>query len=205
MEAALSDAGVDPSQIDYIEAHGTGTAVGDPIELNAMSAVYGPSRKADDPLLIGSVKTNVGHLESAAGVAGLIKAALTVKLGLIPKHLHFQNPNPAFDWERWPLQVTTDTMEWPDRGKRPRLAGVNSFGISGTNAHIVVEEYVGDWRIKWPEPSCPRPGPIRGGCPAGCFDRSAAAAGRDSLHAIPASCLCRASLKAPSASSRSGI
>ena len=144
MEAALSDAGVDPSQIDYIEAHGTGTAVGDPIELNAMSAVYGPSRKKDDPLLIGSVKTNVGHLESAAGVAGLIKAALTVKLGLIPKHLHFKNPNPAFDWGRWPLQVTTDTMEWPGRGKRPRLAGVNSFGISGTNAHIVVEEYVQD-------------------------------------------------------------
>ena len=143
MEAALSDAGVDPSQIDYIEAHGTGTAVGDPIELNAMSAVYGPGRKADDPLLIGSVKTNVGHLESAAGVAGLIKAALTVKQGLIPKHLHFQNPNPGFDWDRWPLKVTTDTTEWPDRGKRPRLAGVNSFGISGTNAHIVVEEYVG--------------------------------------------------------------
>ncbi|MDE0234474.1 MAG: type I polyketide synthase, partial [bacterium] len=141
METAISEAGVTPSEIDYLEAHGTGTAVGDPIEINAVGNVFGPGRQADRPLLIGSVKTNIGHLESAAGIAGLIKAALVVNQGVIPKHLHFRNPSPSIDWERLPLQVTSTMMDWPSGPKRPRLAGVNSFGISGTNAHIVVEEY----------------------------------------------------------------
>ncbi|MDE2779847.1 MAG: type I polyketide synthase [Chloroflexota bacterium] len=143
MEAALADAGVLPSEVDFVEAHGTGTAVGDPIELNAMASIYGQGRDASRPILTGSVKTNLGHLESAAGMAGLIKAALALKRGVIPKHLHFHNPNPAFDWDNHPLQVTSSTMEWPDHGRRPRLAGVNSFGITGTNSHIVMEEYVG--------------------------------------------------------------
>ena len=143
METALGDAGVLPSDVDYLEAHGTGTAVGDPIELDAVAKVYCKGREANQPLLTGSVKTNVGHLESAAGVAGLIKAALVLKRGVIPKHLHFNDPNPGFEWERHPLRVTSSMMDWPDRGRRPRLAGVNSFGISGTNAHIVVEEYCG--------------------------------------------------------------
>ena len=142
MEAALSQAGVPASDVDYIEAHGTGTAVGDPIEIEAVSAVYGKGRKADRPLLIGSVKTNIGHLESAAGIAGLIKAVLVMQRGVIPKHLHFQVPNPSLDWDRLPLKVTSSMMDLPKRGGRPRLAGVNSFGISGTNAHIVVEEYI---------------------------------------------------------------
>ena len=143
MEDALFQAGVDPLEVDYVEAHGTGTAVGDPIELNAVSSVYGKGRDARDPLLIGSVKTNVGHLESAAGVVGLIKAALVVRRGIIPKHLHFHDPNPAVDWDRMPLRVTSETMEWPDHSGRRRVAGVNCFGISGTNAHLVVEEYRG--------------------------------------------------------------
>ena len=143
MEAALADAGVLPSEVDFVEAHGTGTAVGDPIELNAMASIYGQGRDASRPILTGSVKTNLGHLESAAGMAGLIKAALALKRGVIPKHLHFHNPNPAFDWENHPLQVTSSTMEWPENGRRPRLAGVNSFGITGTNSHIVIEEYPG--------------------------------------------------------------
>ncbi|MDE2902051.1 MAG: SDR family NAD(P)-dependent oxidoreductase [Chloroflexota bacterium] len=143
IEAALSHAGVAASEVDYLEAHGTGTAVGDPIEIDAVANVYGRERAADQPLLIGSVKTNVGHLESAAGVAGLIKAALVVNRGVIPKHLHFHNPNPALDWEHLPLRVTSDMTDWPDDYRRPRLAGVNSFGISGTNAHILVEEYRG--------------------------------------------------------------
>ena len=143
IEAALSDAGVLPSEVDYLEAHGTGTAVGDPIEINAAANVYGRGREADHPLLVGSVKTNVGHLESAAGVAGLIKAVLTVQQGVIPEHLHFRNPNPSLDWDRLPLRVTSEMMDWPRRRQRPRLAGVNSFGISGTNAHIVVEEHRG--------------------------------------------------------------
>ncbi len=141
IDAALSRAGLSPSEVDYLEAHGTGTTVGDPIELNAAVAVYGRGREADHPLLVGSVKTNVGHLEAAAGVAGLIKAAMVVKSGVIPKHLHFRDPNPSLDWERLPVRVTTEAMEWPDRGERPRRAGVNSFGISGTNAHIVLEEH----------------------------------------------------------------
>ena len=141
METALSDAGVRPSDVDFVEAHGTGTAVGDPIELDAVIDVYCKGRDPDDPLLIGSVKTNVGHLESAAGIAGLIKAALALKRGVIPKHLHFNDPNPCVDWENTPLQVTSEMTGWPDRNGRPRLAGVNSFGISGTNSHIVVEEY----------------------------------------------------------------
>ncbi len=143
MEAALADAGVEPSEVDFLEAHGTGTAVGDPIELDAVASVYGSGRSSDDPLLIGSVKTNIGHLESAAGVAGLIKAALTLKRGVIPKHLHFHDPNPSFDWESQPLLVTSDMMDWPGHRGYPRRAGVNSFGITGTNAHIVVEEYPG--------------------------------------------------------------
>ncbi|MXY82149.1 MAG: type I polyketide synthase, partial [Gemmatimonadetes bacterium] len=143
MKTALSDAGVSPLEMDYLEAHGTGTSVGDPIEIDAVAAVYGKGRTADRPLLIGSVKTNIGHLESAAGVAGVIKAALVLNRGVIPKHLHFHNPNPSLDWDRLPLQVTSSMMDLPHRPERPRLAGVNSFGISGTNAHIVMEEYRG--------------------------------------------------------------
>ncbi len=141
IDTALSRADLLPSQVDYLEAHGTGTTVGDPIELNAAMTVYGRERESDQPLLVGSVKTNIGHLEAAAGIAGLIKAAMVVKSGLIPKHLHFKDPNPSLDWEQLPVQVTTETMEWPYDGEQLRRAGVNSFGISGTNAHIVLEEH----------------------------------------------------------------
>ncbi|MCY3770559.1 MAG: SDR family NAD(P)-dependent oxidoreductase [Gemmatimonadetes bacterium] len=141
IEDALDQAGVSPSDVEYLEAHGTGTTVGDPIEIDAVSEVYCRGRDADRPLLTGSVKTNVGHLESAAGVAGLIKAALVVRHGVIPKHLHFHDPNPGIDWENLPLRVTSEMTDWPRTGGRKRMAGVNSFGISGTNAHIVVEEY----------------------------------------------------------------
>ncbi len=143
IKEALSQAGVQALEVDYLEAHGTGTTVGDPIEIDAVAAVYGRARKTDDPLLIGSVKTNVGHLESAAGVAGLIKAVLVVNQGVIPKHLHFHDPNPRVDWESLPLKITTEMLDWPGDGSRARLAGVNSFGISGTNAHLIVEEHRG--------------------------------------------------------------
>ena len=141
IEAALSQAGIPASEVDYLEAHGTGTSVGDPIEINAVSRVYGKDRKPGRPLLVGSVKTNVGHLESAAGIAGLIKAVLVMQRGVIPKHLHFNDPNPSVEWHGLPLQVTSSMMDLPARDGRPRVAGVNSFGISGTNAHIVLEEY----------------------------------------------------------------
>ena len=141
IEAALLRAGVLPSQVDYVEAHGTGTPVGDPIELRAMAAAYGKGRGTERPLLIGSVKTNFGHLEAAAGVAGVMKVLLAINQRLIPKHLNFHNPSPAVDWRQVPLRVTATATEWPLVSDRAPLAGVNSFGWSGTNAHVLVEGY----------------------------------------------------------------
>ena len=141
IEAALARAGVEPAQVDYLEAHGTGTPVGDPIEAEATAAAYGRGRDPARPLLVGSVKTNIGHLESAAGVAGVIKAILAMKHGVIPKHLHFRTPNPEMDWDRLPLQVTAEPTPWPLRDDHPPTAGVSGFGWSGTNAHVVLEGY----------------------------------------------------------------
>ncbi|MCB0180221.1 MAG: SDR family NAD(P)-dependent oxidoreductase, partial [Anaerolineae bacterium] len=136
---ALSDAGVEPSQIDYLEAHGTGTALGDPIEVQALADVLGQNRPSDKPLIIGSVKTNIGHLEAAAGIAGLVKVALSLHHQEIPPHLHFQEPNPYIAWDKMPMVIPTQHTPWPV-GEKGRLAGVSSFGFSGTNAHIVLEE-----------------------------------------------------------------
>ncbi len=141
IEEALSRAGILPSEVDYVEAHGTGTEVGDPIEINATAAAYGKGRAADNPILVGSVKTNIGHLEPTAGIAGLIKTVLSMKRGVIPRHLHFENPNPNMDWDRLPLRVTSEATDWPLSGERPPIAGVNSFGWSGTNAHVIVAGY----------------------------------------------------------------
>ena len=141
IRAALLRAGVLPSQVDYVEAHGTGTPVGDPIELEAVAAAYCKNRPAERPLLIGSVKTNFGHLESAAGVAGVMKVLLAMNRGVIPKHLNFSNPTPAVDWRQFPLRVTSTATEWPLVSDRAPLAGISGFGWSGTNAHIVVEGY----------------------------------------------------------------
>ena len=138
---ALARAGVAPAEVDYLEAHGTGTELGDPIEVRAAAAVYGEGREAGRPLLLGSVKTNVGHLESAAGVAGVIKVLLAMRAGVIPKHLHFERPNPKLDWERLPVRVTSEATPWPGGLGRPLRAGVSSFGFSGTNAHLVLEGY----------------------------------------------------------------
>ena len=141
IKAALLRAGVLPSQVDYVEAHGTGTPVGDPIELQAVAAAYCKGRPAERPLLIGSVKTNFGHLESAAGVAGVMKVLLAMNRGVIPKHLNFRDPTPAIDWRQFPLRVTSTATEWPLVSDRSPLAGISGFGWSGTNAHIVVEGY----------------------------------------------------------------
>ena len=140
IEAALARAGIGPTEVDYLEAHGTGTPVGDPTEFEAAGTVYGKGRDADHPLLIGSVKTNIGHLESAAGVAGLIKAVLALKRGIIPQHLHFETPSPDLDWDRLPVRVTAEPTPWP-AVDRPSRAGVNSFGFSGTNAHVILEAF----------------------------------------------------------------
>ncbi|MBD2252772.1 type I polyketide synthase [Nostoc parmelioides] len=130
---ALKNATVEPSDITYIEAHGTGTALGDPIEIGALGAVFGESHQKS-PLLVGSLKTNIGHLEAAAGIAGLMKVVLALKHGEIPPHLHFQQPNPHIPWEQFPIQIPTTCTPW--HGKK--LAGVSSFGFSGTNAHIIL-------------------------------------------------------------------
>ncbi len=136
---ALRRSGLSGHDIDYLEAHGTGTSLGDPIEVQAAGAVFGAGRDADRPLLIGSVKTNIGHLEAASGIAGVIKVVLSLENELLPKHLHFNNPSPHIPWDRLPVRVVDEPMPWPRNG-RPRVAGVSSFGFSGTNAHVLVEE-----------------------------------------------------------------
>ena len=141
IEGALSRAGIAPADVDYLEAHGTGSTLGDPMEVHAAAAVYGRAREAGQPLLMGTVKTNIGHLEAAAGIAGLIKVVLAMRNGTIPKHLHFATPNPHVDWDRLPVRVASETTDWPMHADRPARAGVSAFGISGTNAHVVVEGY----------------------------------------------------------------
>ena len=136
---ALLNAGVAPSEVDYLEAHGTGTEVGDPIELNAAGAAYGEGRDWDRPLLVGSVKTNIGHLEPAAGVAGLMKVMLSMQHRLVPKHLHFREPNPRVNWEQLPLRIASELTPWPFHPDRPPRAGISAYGWSGTNAHVIVE------------------------------------------------------------------
>ncbi len=135
---ALRVAGLSGSDVQYLEAHGTGTSLGDPIEIQSAAAALACDRDANAPLLVGSAKTNIGHLEAAAGVAGLIKVVLSLKHGRIPRHLHFTNPNPHIPWDELNLSVTAEAVPWPE-GETPRIAGVNSFGFSGTNAHVVIE------------------------------------------------------------------
>uniref|UniRef100_A0A2P1CZH3 Type I polyketide synthase n=2 Tax=unclassified Phormidium TaxID=2609805 RepID=A0A2P1CZH3_9CYAN len=136
---ALENSGVEPHQISYIEAHGTGTSLGDPIEVRSLAQVFGNYRSKDQPLTIASVKTNIGHLESAAGIAGLMKVVLQLQHQEIAPHLHLQKPNPHIDWENLPIMVPQNKMSWATT-ENSRLAGVSSFGISGTNAHLVLEE-----------------------------------------------------------------
>jgi acyl transferase domain-containing protein len=136
--AALEDARLAPGDIDYVEAHGTGTSLGDPIEALAIARALGTERDPKRPVLVGSVKTNFGHLEAAAGVAGLIKVVLTLEHGELPPSLHFRTPNPHIDWAALPVRVVTARTPWPRRDQ-PRRASVSSFGFSGTNAHVVLE------------------------------------------------------------------
>jgi len=134
IRAALANADLEPSQVNYIEAHGTGTALGDPIELRALTSVFGKSRE----LLLGTAKTNIGHLEPASGVAGVIKVVLALQHSLIPPNLHFENPSPHIPWDDISIRVPTEPTPWPDGVKRP-IAGVSSFGFSGTNAHVILQ------------------------------------------------------------------
>ncbi|MBS1799660.1 MAG: methyltransferase [Acidobacteria bacterium] len=138
MQAALSDAGLSPAAVSYIEAHGTGTPLGDPMEVQAIGAVYAAERDAASPLHIGSVKTNLGHTEAAAGLTGLIKVVLMMQPGRsIAPHLNCQNPSSQIDWQRWRIRIPVEATRWPSE-EETHFAGVSSFGFSGTNAHVIL-------------------------------------------------------------------
>jgi amino acid adenylation domain-containing protein len=139
IRAALTDSRVDPLEVNYVEAHGTGTALGDPIEIGALCAVLGKGHSKEHPLIVTTVKTNIGHLEAAAGVAGIIKAVLCLQHHMIPPHLHFREPNPHIAWDNTPVKVPLELMPWKTENER-RTAGVSAFGFSGTNAHVILQE-----------------------------------------------------------------
>ncbi|NEP38246.1 MAG: type I polyketide synthase, partial [Okeania sp. SIO2H7] len=144
---AMANGGIDAADISYIEAHGTGTSLGDPIEAEALGTVFGKTHSQEQPLIIGSAKTNIGHTEGAAGVAGLMKLVLQLQHQQIAPSLHFNEPNPYINWSQLPVQVSTNLTPWETNGKS-RIAGVSSFGFSGTNAHIILEEAPEEFRIK---------------------------------------------------------
>ncbi|ORY11783.1 polyketide synthase [Clohesyomyces aquaticus] len=141
IRTALARSAMNPSDIDYIEAHGTATKLGDPIEATALGRVFGPERPSSEPLRLGSVKSNIGHTQAAAGLAGLIKIVLSLQNNVLPSTLHVSEPTRAVDWKSSNMELVLANRPWPSSNSRVRRAGVSAFGIGGTNAHIIVEEF----------------------------------------------------------------
>ncbi len=188
MRNALRQAGLDGASVSFIESHGTGTRIGDPIEMEAIEAVYGRATGRAHPLLVGAVKTNIGHLEAAAGIAGLLKVVLALQHGQIPPNLHFTNPNPEIPWSEISVRVPCELTAWPGGTGRP-YAAVSALGISGTNAHLILEGVARAPREKADDRADAVPGPDVAAKPTAELNlpRTRAPAGQPPLHLLPLS------------------